>query len=107
MRDNTILRTVCNMENFDPLGIHTGKVLLWHHPRHTNSEYQKLRELAIRIIRHIGIIGECNVQFASIPIGRLSGNRIECQLVVIGFASKATGYPLAFVATKLGLGYGL
>ena len=106
--DNCI--TVCNMENFDPLGIHTGESIVVA-PSQTlsNSEYHKLRELAIRIIRHIGIVGECNVQYALDPESddyrvievnaRLSRSS--------ALASKATGYPLAFVAAKLGLGYGL
>ena len=94
--DNCI--TVCNMENFDPLGIHTGEsIVIAPSQTLTNSEYHKLRELAIRIIRHIGIVGECNVQYAFDP-------ESEDYRVI---ASKATGYPLAFVAAKLGLGYGL
>ena len=106
--DNCI--TVCNMENFDPLGIHTGESIVVA-PSQTlsNSEYHKLRALAIKIIRHIGIIGECNVQYALDP------NSEDYRVIEVNarlsrssaLASKATGYPLAFVAAKLGLGYGL
>jgi carbamoyl-phosphate synthase large subunit len=106
--DNCI--TVCNMENFDPLGIHTGESIVVA-PSQTlsNSEYHKLRELSIKIIRHVGIVGECNVQFA------LSSDSEEYRVIEVNarlsrssaLASKATGYPLAFVAAKLGLGYGL
>jgi carbamoyl-phosphate synthase large subunit len=106
--DNCI--TVCNMENFDPLGIHTGESIVVA-PSQTlnNSEYQKLRELAIRIIRHIGVIGECNVQYALDP------NSEDYAVIEVNarlsrssaLASKATGYPLALVAAKLALGYGL
>ncbi|MDA3890150.1 MAG: carbamoyl-phosphate synthase (glutamine-hydrolyzing) large subunit [Salinivirgaceae bacterium] len=106
--DNCI--TVCNMENFDPLGIHTGESIVVA-PSQTlsNSEYHKLRELAIRIIRHIGIVGECNVQYALDP------NSEDYRVIEVNarlsrssaLASKATGYPLAFVAAKLGLGFGL
>jgi carbamoyl-phosphate synthase small subunit len=106
--DNCI--TVCNMENFDPLGIHTGESIVVA-PSQTlsNSEYHKLRELAIKIIRHIGIVGECNVQYALDP------NSEDYRVIEVNarlsrssaLASKATGYPLAFVAAKLGLGYGL
>ncbi len=102
--------TVCNMENFDPLGIHTGESIVVA-PSQTlsNSEYHKLRELAIKIIRHIGIVGECNVQYAFDP------NSEDYRVIEVNarlsrssaLASKATGYPLAFVAAKLGLGYGL
>ena len=106
--DNCI--TVCNMENFDPLGIHTGEsIVVSPSQTLTNSEFHMLRELAIRIVRHIGIVGECNVQYAFDPESddyrvievnaRLSRSS--------ALASKATGYPLAFVAAKLGLGYGL
>ena len=106
--DNCI--TVCNMENFDPMGIHTGEsIVVAPSQTLTNHEYHKLRALAIRIIRHIGIVGECNVQYALDPSSddyrvievnaRLSRSS--------ALASKATGYPLAFVAAKLGLGYGL
>lgn len=106
--DNCI--TVCNMENFDPLGIHTGEsIVVAPSQTLTNSEYQKLRELSIRIIRHIGIIGECNVQFALDPESE-DYRVIEVNARLSrssALASKATGYPLAFVATKLGLGYGL
>jgi carbamoyl-phosphate synthase large subunit len=106
--DNCI--TVCNMENFDPLGIHTGEsIVVAPSQTLTNSEYHKLRELSIRIIRHIGIIGECNVQFA------LSPDSEEYRVIEVNarlsrssaLASKATGYPLAFIAAKLGIGYGL
>jgi len=106
--DNCI--TVCNMENFDPLGIHTGEsIVVAPSQTLTNSEYHKLRELSIRIIRHIGIIGECNVQYALDP------NSEDYRVIEVNarlsrssaLASKATGYPLAFVAAKLGLGYGL
>ena len=106
--DNCI--TVCNMENFDPLGIHTGESIVVA-PSQTlsNSEYHKLRALAIKIIRHIGIVGECNVQYALDP------NSEDYRVIEVNarlsrssaLASKATGYPLAFVAAKLGLGYGL
>ena len=106
--DNCI--TVCNMENFDPLGIHTGEsIVVAPSQTLTNSEYHKLRELAIKIIRHIGIVGECNVQYAFDPYSE------EYRVIEVNarlsrssaLASKATGYPLAFVAAKLGLGYGL
>jgi carbamoyl-phosphate synthase large subunit len=106
--DNCI--TVCNMENFDPLGIHTGEsIVVAPSQTLTNSEYHKLRELAIKIIRHIGIIGECNVQYA------LSPDSEDYRVIEVNarlsrssaLASKATGYPLAFIAAKLGLGYGL
>ena len=106
--DNCI--TVCNMENFDPLGIHTGEsIVVAPSQTLTNSEYHKLREIAIRIVRHIGIVGECNVQYALCP------NSEEYRVIEVNarlsrssaLASKATGYPLAFVAAKLGLGYGL
>ena len=106
--DNCI--TVCNMENFDPLGIHTGEsIVIAPSQTLTNKEYHKLRELAIRIIRHIGIVGECNVQYAFDPESEdyrvIEVNaRLSRSSAV---ASKATGYPLAFVAAKLGLGYGL
>lgn len=106
--DNCI--TVCNMENFDPLGIHTGEsIVVAPSQTLTNSEYHKLRELSIRIIRHIGIVGECNVQYA------LSPESEDYRVIEVNarlsrssaLASKATGYPLAFVAAKLGIGYGL
>ena len=106
--DNCI--TVCNMENVDPLGIHTGEsIVVAPSQTLTNNEYHKLRELSIRIVRHIGIIGECNVQFA------LSPDSEEYRVIEVNarlsrssaLASKATGYPLAFVAAKLGIGYGL
>ena len=106
--DNCI--TVCNMENFDPLGIHTGESIVVA-PSQTlsNDDYHKLRSLAIRIIRHIGIVGECNVQYAYDP------ESMDYRVIEVNarlsrssaLASKATGYPLAFVAAKLGLGYGL
>ena len=106
--DNCI--TVCNMENFDPLGIHTGESIVVA-PSQTlsNSEYHKLRALAIKIIRHIGIVGECNVQYALDPQSE-DYRVIEVNARLSrssALASKATGYPLAFVAAKLGLGYGL
>ena len=106
--DNCI--TVCNMENFDPLGIHTGESIVVA-PSQTlsNKDYYFLRELSIRIVRHIGIVGECNVQYAYDP------NAMDYRVIEVNarlsrssaLASKATGYPLAFVAAKLGLGYGL
>lgn len=106
--DNCI--TVCNMENFDPLGIHTGESIVVA-PSQTlsNSEYHKLREVSIKIIRKVGVVGECNVQFALDPKSE------EYRVIEVNarlsrssaLASKATGYPLAFVAAKLGLGYGL
>jgi carbamoyl-phosphate synthase large subunit len=106
--DNCI--TVCNMENFDPLGIHTGESIVVA-PSQTlsNGDYHKLRKLAIKIIRHIGIIGECNIQYAYDP------QSMDYRVIEVNarlsrssaLASKATGYPLAFVAAKLGLGYGL
>jgi carbamoyl-phosphate synthase large subunit len=106
--DNCI--TVCNMENFDPLGIHTGEsIVVAPSQTLTNSEYHKLRELAIQIVRHIGIIGECNVQYALDPESE-DYRVIEVNARLSrssALASKATGYPLAFVAAKLGLGYGL
>ena len=106
--DNCI--TVCNMENFDPLGIHTGEsIVIAPSQTLTKKEYHKLRELAIRIIRHIGIVGECNVQYAFDPESE-DYRVIEVNARLSrssALASKATGYPLAFVAAKLGLGYGL
>lgn len=106
--DNCI--TVCNMENFDPLGIHTGESIVVA-PSQTlsNDDYHFLRQLAIKIIRHIGIVGECNVQYAYDP------DSMDYRVIEVNarlsrssaLASKATGYPLAFVAAKLGLGYGL
>lgn len=106
--DNCI--TVCNMENFDPLGIHTGESIVVA-PSQTlsNAEYHKLRKIAIKIIRHIGIVGECNVQYALDPYSE-DYRVIEVNARLSrssALASKATGYPLAFVAAKLGLGYGL
>ncbi len=106
--DNCI--TVCNMENFDPLGIHTGESIVVA-PSQTlsNTDYHKLREIAIKIIRHIGIVGECNVQYAYDPFSE-DYRVIEVNARLSrssALASKATGYPLAFVAAKLGLGYGL
>lgn len=106
--DNCI--TVCNMENFDPLGIHTGEsIVVAPSQTLTNSEYHKLREVAIKIIRKVGVVGECNVQYALDP------NSEDYRVIEVNarlsrssaLASKATGYPLAFVAAKLGLGYGL
>ena len=106
--DNCI--TVCNMENFDPLGIHTGEsIVVAPSQTLTNSEYHKLRSLAIKIIRHLGVVGECNVQYTLDP------NSEDYRVIEVNarlsrssaLASKATGYPLAFVAAKLGLGYGL
>jgi len=106
--DNCI--TVCNMENFDPLGVHTGEsIVVAPSQTLTNAEYHKLRSLAIKIIRHIGVVGECNVQYALDP------NSEDYRVIEVNarlsrssaLASKATGYPLAFVAAKLGLGYGL
>ena len=106
--DNCI--TVCNMENFDPLGIHTGEsIVVAPSQTLTNSEYHMLRALAIKIIRHIGIVGECNVQYAFDPQSE-DYRVIEVNARLSrssALASKATGYPLAFVAAKLGLGYGL
>jgi carbamoyl-phosphate synthase large subunit len=106
--DNCI--TVCNMENFDPLGIHTGESIVVA-PSQTlsNSEYHKLREISINIVRHLGIVGECNVQFALDPMSE-DYRVIEVNARLSrssALASKATGYPLAFIAAKLGLGYGL
>jgi carbamoyl-phosphate synthase large subunit len=106
--DNCI--TVCNMENFDPLGIHTGEsIVVAPSQTLTNSEYHKLRKLSIKIIRHIGIVGECNVQYALDP------NSEDYRVIEVNarlsrssaLASKATGYPLAFIAAKLAVGYGL
>ena len=106
--DNCI--TVCNMENFDPLGIHTGaSIVIAPSQTLTNSEYHKLRKLAIKIVRHIGIVGECNVQYAFDPKSE-DYRVIEVNARLSrssALASKATGYPLAFVAAKLGMGYGL
>lgn len=106
--DNWI--TVCNMENFDPLGIHTGEsIVIAPSQTLTNSEYHKLRALSIKIIRHIGIVGECNVQYAFDPASE-DYRVIEVNARLSrssALASKATGYPLAFVAAKLGMGYGL
>ncbi|NCC98550.1 MAG: carbamoyl-phosphate synthase (glutamine-hydrolyzing) large subunit [Bacteroidia bacterium] len=106
--DNCV--TVCNMENFDPLGIHTGEsIVIAPSQTLSNSEYHKLRALAIKIIRHIGIVGECNVQYALDPESE-DYRVIEVNARLSrssALASKATGYPLAFVAAKLGLGYGL
>ena len=106
--DNCI--TICNMENFDPLGIHTGEsIVIAPSQTLTNSEYHKLRALSIKIIRHIGIVGECNVQYAFDPVSE-DYRVIEVNARLSrssALASKATGYPLAFVAAKLGMGYGL
>jgi carbamoyl-phosphate synthase large subunit len=106
--DNTI--TVCNMENFDPMGIHTGESIVVA-PSQTlsNEEYHLLREIAIKTVRHLGIIGECNIQYAVAPDG------VDYRVIEVNarlsrssaLASKATGYPLAFVAAKLALGYRL
>jgi len=106
--DNCV--TVCNMENFDPLGIHTGEsIVIAPSQTLTNSEYHKLREIAIKTVRHLGIIGECNIQYALDPESE------EYRVIEVNarlsrssaLASKATGYPLAFIAAKLGLGYSL
>ncbi|MGF1584219.1 MAG: carbamoyl-phosphate synthase (glutamine-hydrolyzing) large subunit [Bacteroidales bacterium] len=106
--DNCI--TVCNMENFDPLGIHTGEsIVIAPSQTLTNTEYHKLREIAIKIVRHIGIVGECNVQYALDPKSE-DYRVIEVNARLSrssALASKATGYPLAFIAAKLALGYGL
>ena len=106
--DNCI--TVCNMENIDPLGIHTGEsIVVAPSQTLTNHEYHKLRALSIKIVRHIGIIGECNVQYAFDPVSE-DYRVIEVNARLSrssALASKATGYPLAFIAAKLGLGYGL
>ncbi len=106
--DNCI--TVCNMENFDPLGIHTGEsIVVAPSQTLTNSEYHKLRELSVKIVRHLGIVGECNVQYALDP-GSEEYRVIEVNARLSrssALASKATGYPLAFVAAKLAIGYGL
>lgn len=106
--DNCI--TVCNMENFDPLGIHTGESIVVA-PSQTlnNSEYHRLREVSIRVVRHLGIVGECNVQFALNPrTGDYRVIEVNARLSrSSALASKATGYPLAFIAAKLALGYGL
>ena len=106
--DNCI--TVCNMENFDPMGIHTGEsIVVAPSQTLTNSEYHKLREIAIKVIRHLGIVGECNIQYAFDPHSE------DYRIIEVNarlsrssaLASKATGYPLAFVAAKLALGYSL
>src|SRR3990167_7689193 len=106
--DNCI--TVCNMENFDPMGIHTGEsIVVAPSQTLTNHEYHKLREIAIKLIRHLGIVGECNIQYALDP------KSDEYRIIEVNarlsrssaLASKATGYPLAFVAAKLALGYSL
>jgi carbamoyl-phosphate synthase large subunit len=106
--DNCI--TVCNMENFDPLGIHTGEsIVVAPSQTLTNSEYHSLRQLAIKIIRHIGVVGECNIQYALDPCSE-DYRVIEVNARLSrssALASKATGYPLAFVAAKLAIGYGL
>ena len=102
--------SVCNMENFDPMGIHTGEsIVVAPSQTLTNREYHKLREIAIRTVRHLGIIGECNIQYALDPYSE------DYRVIEINarlsrssaLASKATGYPLAFVAAKLALGYSL
>ncbi len=106
--DNCV--TVCNMENFDPMGIHTGEsIVVAPSQTLTNSEYHLLREVSIQVIRHLGIVGECNIQFALDP------NSADYRVIEVNarlsrssaLASKATGYPLAYIAAKLGLGYGL
>ncbi|MCH6550886.1 MAG: carbamoyl-phosphate synthase (glutamine-hydrolyzing) large subunit, partial [Planctomycetes bacterium] len=106
--DNCII--ACNMENLDPLGIHTGEsIVVCPSQTLTNREYHNLREISIRVIRHLGVVGECNIQFALDP------NSEEYRIIEVNarlsrssaLASKATGYPLAFVAAKLALGYGL
>lgn len=106
--DNCIC--VCNMENFDPLGIHTGEsIVIAPSQTLSNADFHKLRELSIRIVRHLGIVGECNVQYAYDPMSE-DYRVIEVNARLSrssALASKATGYPLAFVAAKLGLGYGL
>ena len=108
-RDNCI--TVCNMENFDPMGIHTGESIVVA-PSQTldDEEYQLLRTIAIKTIRHLGIVGECNIQYALDPqstrLPRHRGQRAPVALVS-ALASKATGYPLAYVAAKIALGYTL
>ena len=106
--DNCIC--VCNMENFDPLGIHTGEsIVIAPSQTLSNTDFHKLRELSIRIVRHLGIVGECNVQYAYDPMSE-DYRVIEVNARLSrssALASKATGYPLAFVAAKLGLGYGL
>ena len=106
--DNCI--TVCNMENLDPLGIHTGEsIVIAPTQTLTKSEAAKLRALAIKIVRHVGIVGECNVQYALDPYSE-DYRVIEVNARLSrssALASKATGYPLAFVAAKIALGYGL
>jgi carbamoyl-phosphate synthase large subunit len=106
--DNCIV--VCNMENLDPMGIHTGEsIVVAPSQTLTNHEYHKLRELALRTVRHLGVVGECNIQFALCPrSGRYRAIEVNARLSrSSALASKATGYPLAFVAAKLGLGYAL
>jgi len=102
--------TVCNMENFDPLGIHTGESIVVA-PSQTlnNNEYHLLREISIKVIRHLGVVGECNIQFALDPKSeKYRVIEVNARLSrSSALASKATGYPLAFVAAKLALGYGL
>src|SRR5262249_33636310 len=107
-QDNCI--TVCNMENFDPLGLHTGEsIVVAPSQTLTNSEYHKLRAIAIRVVRHLGIVGECNIQYALKPDSE------EYRVIEVNarlsrssaLASKATGYPLAFTAAKLALGHSL
>ena len=104
--DNCI--TVCNMENLDPLGVHTGEsIVVAPSQTLTNSEYQNLREVAIRVIRHLGVVGECNIQFALDPASA-TYRVIEVNARLSrssALASKATGYPLAFIAAKLALGH--
>ncbi|MDR0720804.1 MAG: carbamoyl-phosphate synthase large subunit [Treponema sp.] len=112
--DNCI--TVCNMENFDPLGIHTGEsIVVAPSQTLTDSEYHKLRSIAIDVIRHLGIVGECNIQYALDPASEDENGRLRYRIIEVNarlsrssaLASKATGYPLAFVAAKLALGYSL
>ena len=107
-RDSCI--TVCNMENFDPMGIHTGEsIVVAPSQTLTDEEYQHLREVAIRTVRHLGVVGECNIQYALDPCS------LEYRVIEINarlsrssaLASKATGYPLAYIAAKLGVGYTL
>jgi len=102
--------TVCNMENFDPMGIHTGEsIVIAPSQTLSNREYHKLRDISIKVIRHLDIIGECNIQFA------LDKNSDDWKIIEVNprlsrssaLASKATGYPLAFIAAKLALGYSL
>jgi len=112
---NDTCLTICNMENFDPLGIHTGESIVVA-PSQTldNREYHELRAVGIKTIRHLGIVGECNIQYAVNPASIQSG-KLDYRVIEVNarlsrssaLASKATGYPLAYVAAKLGLGYRL